>query len=142
MADTVRYSDSVTIRLQEGATAFVHAKAREIGTKPAEIARQALLQGLKGLGFEPKDFPNRDAGTLYDVVDGKQRYALIEDGQIHNMSYCAEPPSDGRQWLPVRHRDSEPFDRAAHWRLQPVATIEAHYVVQTYPVVLKSLEQA
>ena len=54
----VRFSDPFTVRLQEGATAFVQAKAREVGTKPAEIARQALLTGLKSIGFNPAAQPS------------------------------------------------------------------------------------
>lgn len=143
MTEHVRFTDSVTVRMQEGATAFVQAKAREIGTKPAEITRQALLAGLKSIGFDPAAIPTRDAGTLYDSVEGRQRYAKVEGDQIKVVSYHDEHPGEG--WLPVVHVDSEPFDPAIHWRLAPIYTVVDVYarpdrVVCTYPVVAKSLE--
>lgn len=55
----VRYSDSLTLRLQDSATAFVQARAREIGTKPTEVARQALLTGLRAIGFDPAAIHDR-----------------------------------------------------------------------------------
>jgi hypothetical protein len=86
---------------------------------------------------------SRGAGTLYDRVEGRQRFARIDGDQIKVISigyHDAKPEQEGRTWLPVVHVDSEPFDIALHWRLAPVYTIEADRVVCTYPVVVKSLE--
>src|SRR5260370_38782783 len=113
MADTdpVRYSDAITVRMQEGAAAFVQAKAREIGTKAAEIPRQALLAGLKSIGFDPAPVAPRDAGALYNVSEGKRRYALVDgdrDRLITWTDYVSETPTaadkaphDGAVWLPL-----------------------------------------
>lgn len=91
----------------------------------------------------------RDAGTLYDVVDGKRRWARIKDGKVHGLYYSAEKPefAPGYIVVPVTHEDSEPFDITQHWRLKPeCALIDADgtpvRVVCTYPVVPKSAEWA
>jgi hypothetical protein len=138
MTDTVRFSDSITIRCQPEITALVDRAARAKGSKPSEWARQALSEALRAAGFDPSPKPSPAAGALYDSIEGKQRFAWVEAGEIKAMSYDAEKPAD--DWLPVVHVDSEPFDLTQHWRLAPVYTIEAERVVCTYPVVAKSLE--
>lgn len=141
MAEAVRYSDSLTIRCQPGITELVERAARKRGTKPSEWHRQAVLKALHLDGFDPAAIPARDAGALYDSVEGRQRYAMVEGGQIVFMSYHdAKPDQEGRVWLPVVHEDSEPFDIDRHWRLNPVTRIEADRVVVTYPVIPKTLE--
>jgi hypothetical protein len=140
MNEPVRFSDSITIRCQPEITALVDRAARAKGSKPSEWARQALLAGLRSDGFDPAALPARDAGALYDSVEGHQRFAWVEAGEIKAMSYSDESPAD--DWIPVVHVDSEPFDIATHWRLAPVYSIEADRVVCTYPVVAKSLEYA
>jgi hypothetical protein len=70
MSEAVRFSDSVTVRMPEGATAFVQAKAREVSTKPAEIARQALLGGLRSIGFDPATITARGVSALHDSQNG------------------------------------------------------------------------
>jgi hypothetical protein len=87
----------------------------------------------------------QDAGALYDTVEGRQRYALIEDDKLKSISYHDAKPEDGRGWLPVVHADSEPFDLLKHWRLAPTYSIVDIYgkldrVVCTYPVVAKTAE--
>jgi hypothetical protein len=115
--------DSVTIRCQPEITALVDKAAHAKGTKPSEYVRQALLAGLRGDGFDPATIPARDAGTLHDSLNGSQRYAWVDGDQIRAVSYHhAKPEQDGRTWLPVRHFDSEPFDPARHWRLNPTVT--------------------
>jgi hypothetical protein len=138
MNEPVRFSDSITIRCQPEIAALVDRAARAKGSKPSEWARQALLAGLRGDGFDPATTPARDAGTLYDSLNGQQRFAWVEAGDIKAMSYSDEKPAN--DWLPVVHVDSEPFDAAQHWRLAPITTIEADRVVMTFPVIQKSLE--
>jgi len=142
--EAVRYSDSLTLRCQPEVSALIDRAALHKGCKPSEYVRQGVLAALRADGFDPsQDVAPRDAGSLYDLVDGQRRYALIEGGQVVTMSYHAtDPAADGRDWRPVTHRDSEPFDIVKHWRLQPEPTIEADGVVVTYPVVLKAAEMA
>lgn len=121
-------------------TAAVERAKQRQGVTPSEYIRQAVLERLERDGIDPAQSPARDAGALYDSVNGQQRWAWIEAGEIKAMAYGAEKPADS--WLPVVHVDSEPFDLAQHWRLAPVYTIEAERVVCTYPVVVKSLEYA
>lgn len=135
--DPVRYSDLLQVRCQPAMNDMVARAAKAKGTRPAEYVRQTLLAGLRADGFDPTA---RDAGSLYDVVEGKQRYALIVGDDIAGISYHDVKPEDGRTWLPVEHVDSEPFDAARHWRLAPVYTIEAGRVLCTYPIVPKALE--
>ena len=80
MAERVRYSESITIRCQPEITTLVDHSFK--GSKPAEYVRQALLAGLRADGFDPASIPARDAGALYDSVEGKQRWAMVIDGQI------------------------------------------------------------
>jgi hypothetical protein len=148
MTEPVRYPESLNLRLQDGVTAFVNAKAREIGTKPTEIARQALLAGLKSIGFDPSTIPARDAGALYDRrSDGKTRWPSVADGAVLDLSYFATNPNEmpdqaGRKWLPVRHEDSALFDIANHWRLKPEARVDGDKVTVVFPVVDKTWETA
>ena len=53
MSDTVRYSDSVTIRCQPEVTALVERAALARGTRPSEYVRQALRTALQLDGFDP-----------------------------------------------------------------------------------------
>jgi hypothetical protein len=116
------------------------------GTKPSEWTRQAIRTALQLDGFDPATIAPRDAGTLYDVLDGKQRWARIEGDQIKGMTYHDGKPDD-RVWVPVLHEDSEPFDAACHWRLPPHYALVSECgtpdrVICAYPVVPKSLEHA
>jgi hypothetical protein len=143
MTEAVRFSESISVRLPAGSTAFVQALAREGNTKQAEIGRQLFLEALKARGFDPAAIPARDAGTLYDSLEGLQRYAKVEGDQIKFVSYHDEHPGEG--WLPVEHRDSEPFDPEIHWRLAPTFTIVDQYatpnrVIAEYRVVPKNGE--
>ncbi|MEH2517797.1 hypothetical protein V1279_003370 [Bradyrhizobium sp. AZCC 1610] len=138
MTEPIRFSDSITIRCQPEITALVDRAARAKGSKPSEWARQALSEALRAAGFDPTPKPSPSAGALYDSVEGRQRFAWVEGGEIKAMSYSDEKPAD--DWIPVVHVDSEPFDLALHWRLAPMFTTEAERVVCTYPVIQKSLE--
>jgi len=97
---------------------------------------------------DPMDSTNsRSAGTLYDRVEGLQRFARIDGDQIKGIGYHDAKPDDGNVYVPVIHEDSEPIDLATHWRLAPhytliyVAGVPDH-VICTYPVVAKSWEHA
>lgn len=139
MAEPVRFSESITIRCQPEIMGLVEHAARAKGSKPSEWTRQALLEALRAAGFDPTPKASPTAGALYDSVNGSQRWAWVEAGEIKSMGY-SDRPADG--WLPVVHMDSEPFDAAQHWRLAPNYTVEADRVVCTYPVISKSLENA
>lgn len=143
MTEPVRFSDDITIRVQPRITALVNRAARAKGCKPSEWTRQALLAALRADGLDPATIPAGDAGTLYDSVNGSQRYAWVDGDQIRAVShYDSKPEHEGQTWLPVKHFDSELFDPALHWRLKPIVTIEADHVRCEYPVVPKSLEFA
>jgi len=149
MTEPVRFSDNITIRVQPEITALVDRAARAKGSKPSEYTRQALLAGLRADGFDPAPIPARDAGALYDVLEGREQWAWVDGDEIRSVSYYASNPNEmddqkalGRTWLPVLHFDSEPFDIALHWRLKPIVTIEGDHVRCEYPVVVKSLEIA
>jgi hypothetical protein len=85
--------------------------------------------------------PSRDAGSLYNVLsDGRSMFALVDDGQITDLTYHHSKPDDGRTWLPVVFEDSEAFDTSKHWRLPPVSRIDGDRVVRLFQVVPKSWE--
>lgn len=56
MTEAVRFSESISVRLPAGSTAFVQALAREGNTKQAEIGRQLFLEALKARGFDPASY--------------------------------------------------------------------------------------
>ncbi|MDE5460197.1 hypothetical protein [Bradyrhizobium sp. CSS354] len=134
-SDAVSYSHLLHVRCQPVMNDMIERAATSKGTRPAEYIRQTLLAGLRADGFDPTA-----AGSLYDIVEGKQRYALVVGDDIAGITYHHAKPEDGRTWLPVVHVDSEPFDIARHWRLTPVYSIEGGRVVCTYPIVSKTLE--
>jgi len=74
MGEPVRFSDSITIRCQPEVTALVELAAQRRGQKPAEYVRQALLTGIRLDGFNPPTVAPRDAGPLYDSLNGAQPY--------------------------------------------------------------------
>jgi hypothetical protein len=115
--------------------AAVARATRHQGATQSEYVRKAVLEALERDGISAAA---TDAGSLYDAVEGRQRFAWVEGGEIKAIAYEAEKPAD--DWLPVVHVDSEPFDIATHWRLAPVYSVEGERVVCTYPVVVKSLE--
>jgi len=121
----------------EVAAAVGRAKQRQ-GVTPSEYIRQAVLERLERDGIEAAPIQPRDAGALYDSVEGQQRYAWVEAGEIKAVAYSTEKPAEG--WLPIVHFDSAPFDAAQHWRLAPVYSIEVDKVTCTYPIIVKSLE--
>lgn len=53
MTEPVRFSDSITIRVQPEITALVDRAARARGSKPSEWTRQALLAALRASGLDP-----------------------------------------------------------------------------------------
>jgi hypothetical protein len=140
MAD--RFSELIQARCQPGFAALVERAAQARGMTHSEYVRQAARTALQLDGFDLAAMAARDAGALYDSVEGRQRYAMVDGSQIVFMSYHDAKPDDGRNWLPVVHEDSEPFDIDRHWRLNPIDRIEADRVVRTYPVVVKSGEFA
>ena len=143
----IRYSDVVATRMAPELREAIQDAAAMRGQKPAEWVRRALWTALALDGFNPATVLPRDAGSLYDVLDGRQRWARIEGDQIKGMAYHDAKPRAGQVYVPVLHVDSEPFDAARHWRLPPHYTLVSEYgtpvrVVCTYPVVVKSLEHA
>lgn len=138
MTEPIRYSETLTLQVLPGFRSLIDKAAISAGAKSTEWARGTLAEALRAAGFDPTPKASPAAGALYDSVEGRQRFAWVEAGEIKAMSYSDEKPAD--DWLPVVHVDSEPFDIALHWRLAPVLTIEPDRVVCTYPVVAKSLE--
>jgi hypothetical protein len=53
MAESVRYSDTLTIRCQPELVAWTENTAFARGQKPSELVRQLLLQGARAYGFDP-----------------------------------------------------------------------------------------
>ena len=140
MTEAVRYSERWTLLVQPGFQSLIDRAATSNGTKAQEWARSVLAEALRAAGFDPAPKPSRTAGELCDLYEGKQRWVWVEDGQIKAEAHQDEQPAEG--WLPLVHVNSEPFDKATHWRLAPITTIETDRVVRTFPVVLKSLEHA
>ncbi|SEB94561.1 hypothetical protein [Bradyrhizobium erythrophlei] len=135
MTEPVRYSEALTIRCQPEIAQLLQQASLRKGSKPAEYLRQALLTALRLDGFEP-------TGSL-------TQYALVSAGELvlsrdGNPIVTLRPmPEDRGQWLPVENEDTEPFDPAQHWRLNPLPLrVDGERVVRTYPVVLKSQEHA
>lgn len=138
MTQAVRYSEALTVQVQPGFRSLIDKAALSAGAKPTEWARQALAEALRASGIDPAPKPAPTAGALYDSVEGRQRFAWVEAGEIKAMSYSDDRPAD--DWLPVVHVDSEPFDAALHWRLTPAYSIEGDHVRCEYSVVSKSVE--
>jgi hypothetical protein len=57
MAESVRYSDTLTIRCQPELIAWIERTAFAKGQKPSELVRQRLLEGAKADGFDPATLP-------------------------------------------------------------------------------------
>lgn len=147
MTEAVRYSGSITWRDEPAIHAAVDRAAKARRTKPSEWLRQAIRTALQLDGIEPEPIAPRDAGALYDVVEGQRAWAWIEADAIKAVHrFPADPATNpdqgGHTWLPVVYVDAEPFDASTHWRLPPVYSIEADKVVCTFPVVAKSGEVA
>jgi hypothetical protein len=138
------FSDELRFRCTPELALIVRQAARQDGLKPSEFMRQGIVAMVKEKGFALS--PSKSAGELYDVMEGKQRWALVTPaGAVLFMGYADKPESDPAErgvWLPIVHEDSQPLDPALHWRLAPTARIETDRVVVTYPVVEKSLEIA
>ena len=145
---TGRHSDTLSVRIDPFISYLISEVADEQGINSSAWVRKAVRAALVADGVKLNEMKPRDAGTLYDVMDGKQRWARIEGDQIKGMTYHDGKPDD-RIWVPVLHVDSEPFDVARHWRLPPhYALVFSDYgvkpdrVICTYPVVVKSWEHA
>lgn len=134
-----RFTSGVTFREEPHVLAAIEQDAQARGLNASTWLREAARESLRARGIDPAQIGARDAGALYDSLEGKKRYACIEAGAIKSMGYYETAP-DG--WLPVVHEDSEPFDIVRHWRLAPVPRIEPDRVVMVYPVIVKSLEMA
>jgi hypothetical protein len=145
---SIQHSVVLGLRVSREIDAMIAEAARTRGMKQSEWVRQAIRLVLEIDGFGPgASASKRTAGALYDVVDGRKRYALVEDGQVVTAGYYDTKPDDGRTWLPVMHVDSEPFDEARHYRLNPHFAVVDIYgtpdrVIVTYPVVEKLREGA
>ena len=53
MTDTIRFSNSLTIRCQPELSAMVDRAARRRGSKPSEYIRQALQAAVRADGIDP-----------------------------------------------------------------------------------------
>jgi hypothetical protein len=135
------FSELIQARCQPGFAALVERAAEARGLSHSEYVRQAARTALALDGFDPATIAPRDAGSLWNLIEGQRHWALVIDGAVKAMHRAADAPADeqGGTWLPIEYEDSEPFDDAAHWRMAPVTSIEAGRVVRTYPVIPKSL---
>ncbi|MFA9295799.1 hypothetical protein V3G65_25840, partial [Escherichia coli] len=84
-SEGARFDDSMTVRLPASIPQAVKRAAARRGQKDAEYVRAALVSALKADGIEPEQ-PSASAGELYDVVDGRKRFAKIEAGIVTSMS--------------------------------------------------------
>jgi hypothetical protein len=140
------FSQLIQARCQPGFASLVDRAAQARGMSHSEYVRQAARTALQLDGYDPAAIAPRDAGALYDSVEGLQRYALATPaGDVLAMSYLEAKPEPGPDdrggaWLPVSHEDSEPFDPVTQWRLAPIVRVDPDRVVVTYPVIAKSLE--
>lgn len=57
MTEPVRFSGTISIRVQPEITALVDRAARARGSKPSEWTRQALLAALRESGLDPATAP-------------------------------------------------------------------------------------
>lgn len=121
-----------------GAAAGKHLQSK------SEYIRRSVVERLEADGFDPGAIAPRDAGSLYNEVNGQRGWALVIGDNIKGMGYFAAKPADeqGGTWIPVEYEDSEPFDVMKHWRLPPLDRLEAGRVVRVYQVVPKSWETA
>lgn len=142
MEAPVKFEQLMQFRIPTNMSAAIDHAAKQKCQSKSDYVRQSVVRQLEADGIAiPHAIP--DAGALYDrLADGRRRYALIIGDDIAGISYHDGRPDDGRNWIPVVHVDSEPFDVERHWRLAPIYAIEAGRVVCTYPVVAKSLELA
>lgn len=143
------FSELIQARCQPGFAALVEQAARKRGMSHSEYMRQAARTALALDGFDLATIAPRDAGSLYNVVDGQRCYALIAGDRIVTVGrHASEPalsdfaPGRGDRVLPVEHEDTEPFDIAKHWRLPPIDTIHPSRVVRSFEIVAKSWENA
>ncbi|MBV9556356.1 MAG: hypothetical protein JO254_04710 [Pseudolabrys sp.] len=146
MAGNITHNVVVAVRVSPEVDALISKAAEARGMKGAEWMRQAIASVLSVEGFDPRPAASPAAGALYDVLDGRKRYARIENGEITAVHYFAERPDNGT-WVPVYHEDAEPFDLATKWRLKPEFTVvdvdgTPDHVVCRFPIVEKSLEHA
>lgn len=86
----------------------------------------------------------------------EHQYALVHGGTVLLLSKAMTAPPDAddfppnypadSQWLRVENVDSQPFNAAQHWRLEPryevTSDTTGDHVSRVYPVVRKSWEHA
>jgi hypothetical protein len=152
----VRYSDVLKLRLSPEVTAAVASAAAARGQRPAEWHRAAIRMALRLEGI--------DLTTPQATRPGSLEWALIATGDpdrivtlchadskpdVSDRDYWPVGYTPGRldAWVRVENCDSQPFDEATMWRLNPTVEIAStygipHCVRRVYPIVEKSLEQA
>jgi hypothetical protein len=147
MDNATRFEQLVQFRVPANLSAAIDTAAKQKCQSKSEYVRRSVIERLEADGVDPAHIVSRDAGALYDSVEGKRCYALISGDRIADIGYHAGEPSlsdfapgRGDRVLPVVHQDSEPFDIAKHWRLPPIDRLEADRVVREFPVIPKSLE--
>jgi hypothetical protein len=73
------------------------------------------------------------------VIETEQQFCLVRDGEIIvGPTFKSDPSRTDGTWLNVVNEDSQPFDRAKHWRLAPSLVVHSDRVVRLYPIVEKS----
>jgi hypothetical protein len=87
------FPELLRARCSKALHGFVEGAARRRMISPSEYIRQSLTKTLMADGMDPaKPFPV-DAGSLYNVIDGKRRWALIREGKaIEQLNSILEGP--------------------------------------------------
>jgi hypothetical protein len=127
-----RFPETIQANLPAGVSALVGAAARSQHSTTSHYVRSAVMHRLNLDGFSTAP----TAGELYDLVDGKRRWARVIGDHI-DASYEDGQPEG---FLPVVHVDSQPFNPLLHYRHTPSFKVEAGRVVCTYPIRLKTSE--
>lgn len=150
MDEATKFQTLVQFRVPEVLSGMIESAADKHLQSKSEYIRQSVLTALRADGFDPAAIPPRDAGSLYNVINGQRCYALVFGDRIlavtarldnrpeitdinhHPAGYV---PSEGDRWLQIEFEDSEPWIPGVNYRfVPPVTRIEAERVVRTYPV--------
>lgn len=81
MDDATRFQRLVQFRVPDSLSDTLGAAADKNLQSKSEYVRQSVLTALRADGFDPATVPVRDAGALYDVLNGQRRYALVTPGK-------------------------------------------------------------
>ncbi|MDA9545632.1 hypothetical protein ACM43_14595 [Bradyrhizobium sp. CCBAU 45321] len=130
MDDSATFEQLIQFRAPSNLSKAIDRAASQRCQSESDYIRQALVDRLQAEGGSPM---------------GEQQYCLVRDGELVSTSFKPAKDPDGGEWLPIENEDTEPFDRAKHWRLKPLPLrldSARGIVVRTYPVIAKCQEHA